>query len=232
MNSFQPDARDASNILGFAKPSLEKIAYQQLRENMINGHFLPGMLLSENELAEHFGMSRTPIRAAISLLETEGFVESIRGRGVFVKEISFREFHNMFEVLASMQLYSLDIAMIRKLNFNLPELEYHLMRQLRASEEDDYRTYYESGLLFIETMLLLVNNASMLHILEQIKGKYMFKIISYRKLHVHSLPKPQQAGHFNKRIYHALTAGDYEEAKNIVLELIERMHRQFQSFEM
>ncbi|MNQ87070.1 HTH-type transcriptional repressor YvoA [compost metagenome] len=152
MNSFQTDARDASNILGLAKPSLEKIAYQQLRENMINGHFLPGMLLSENELAEHFGMSRTPIRAAISLLETEGFVESIRGRGVFVKEISFREFHNMFEVLASMQLYSLDIAMIRKLNFNLPELEYHLMRQLRASEEDNYRTYYESGLLLIEQM--------------------------------------------------------------------------------
>ena len=84
---------------------LRKLAYQQLRENIINGHFLPGMLLSENEMAEHFGMSRTPIRAAISLLGTEGFVESIRGRGVFVKEFSFREFHDMFEVLASMQLY-------------------------------------------------------------------------------------------------------------------------------
>ncbi|OAS15793.1 GntR family transcriptional regulator [Paenibacillus oryzisoli] len=232
MTSLLPDARNATNLLGTAKLSLEKLAYQQIRENMINGHFLPGTLLSENELAEQLGMSRTPIRAAISLLETEGFVESIRGRGVFVKEISFREFHDMFELLASMQLYSLEIAAIRKLRFNLPELEYHLMRQLHASEKDDYRTYYESGLLFIETMLLVVNNTSMLHVLEQMKGKFMFKIISYRKLHVHTLPKPQQSGQSNKRIYEALTAGDLDQAKRYTLELIEQTHRQFQSVEM
>ena len=71
MNSFLPDARDASNLLGLAKPSLEKLAYEQIRENIRNGHFLPGTLLSENEIAEHLGMSRTPIRAAISLLETK-----------------------------------------------------------------------------------------------------------------------------------------------------------------
>lgn len=232
MTPILPDARNATNLLGTAKLSLEKVAYQQIRENIINGHFLPGMLLSENELAEQLGMSRTPIRAGISLLETEGFVESIRGRGVFVKEISFHEFHDMFELLASMQLYCLEIAAIRKLSFNLPELEYHLMRQLNASEEDDYRTYYESGLLFIETMLRLVNNASMLHVLEQIKGKFMFKIISYRKLHVHTLPKPQQSGQSNKRIFESLTAGDLDEAKRYMLELIEQTHKQFQSVEM
>jgi DNA-binding GntR family transcriptional regulator len=232
MTSLVPDARNASNLLGSAKSSLEKVAYQQIRENIINGHFLPGTLLSENELADQLGMSRTPIRAAISLLETEGFVESIRGRGVFVKEISFREFHNMLEFLASMQLYSLEVAAFRKLSFNLPELEYLLARQLSASEEDDYRTYYESGLLFIETMLLLVKNENMMQVLEQIKGKYMFKIISYRKLHVHTLPKPQQSGQFNQRIYDALAAGDLDEAKRIILALIDQTRLQFQTFEM
>ncbi|MGG1552989.1 GntR family transcriptional regulator [Paenibacillus ferrarius] len=232
MNSLLPDEREYPQLTGPAKPSLEKLAHQQIREHMMNGYFLPGMLLSENELAERFGMSRTPIRAAISLLEKEGFVESIRGRGVFVKDISFREFHEMFEVLSSLQLYSLDIAAMRKLDFDLPTLEGYLERQLRASAEDDYRTYYESGLLFIETMLHIVKNASMLQIIEQIKGKYMFKIISYRKLHVHTLPKPQQSGHFNKRIYQALAAGDLDEARGVVLELIEQMRRQFQSFDM
>ncbi len=96
------------------------------------------------------------------------------------------------------------------------------MRQLRASEEDDYRTYYESGLLFIETMSASDKECDILQILEQIKGKYMFKIISYRKLHVHS-SKPQQAGHFNKRIYQALSFGDLDEAKRIVYEFIEQM---------
>ncbi|MCS7464036.1 GntR family transcriptional regulator [Paenibacillus doosanensis] len=230
MNSIAPGEREYPQLTGLAKPSLEKLAYQQIREHIINGHYLPGLLLSENELAERLGMSRTPIRAAISLLETEGFVEAIRGRGVFVKDITFREFLEMFEVLSSLQLYSLDIAAVRKLGFDLPTLEGHLERQLRASEEDDYRTYYESGLLFIETMLHLVKNASMLQIIEQIKGKYMFKIISYRKLHVQALPKPQQSGHFNKRIYQALAAGELDEAKRIVLELVELVRQQFQSF--
>ncbi|MNR57917.1 hypothetical protein D3C85_1787880 [compost metagenome] len=58
----------------------------------------------------------------------------------------------------------------------------------------------------------------------------MFKIISYRKLHVHTLPKPQQSVEFNQRIYDALAAGDLDEAKRIILELIEQTRQQFQSF--
>ncbi len=78
MNSPLSGMQQAIQIKGAGKPSLEKKAYQELRKQIINAVYQPGTLLSENELADTLGMSRTPIRAAISLLETEGFLESVR----------------------------------------------------------------------------------------------------------------------------------------------------------
>lgn len=96
-------------------PTLESRAYQELRRRIIFAEYLPGTLLSENDLAEQLSMSRTPIRAAISLLVTEGFVESFHERGVLVKEISFREYTEILEVLISLQLYVINAVERRNL---------------------------------------------------------------------------------------------------------------------
>lgn len=230
MTSSIYDSQPAVPMNG--KQSLEKSAYHQIREQIVRGDYLPGTLLSENELADRLSMSRTPIRAAISLLETEGFLESIRGRGVFVKDISFREFNDMLEVLVSMQMLSLDIAAKRKLDFDLPALRRHLDRQIRAAEEGDNLTYYESSLQFVGTMLAAVQNRTMLDILEKIKGKYTFKIVSFRKMHPGLLSKPSNAKHYNERVYRALERGDYEEARRTVFELNEMVREQTPRFDI
>lgn len=232
MNSSKFDSPTVVPMNSPGKPSLEKAAFQQIREQIIRGDYLPGTLLSENELADRLNMSRTPIRAAISLLETEGFLESIRGRGVFVKDISFREFNEMFEVLTSMQLYCLDIAAKRKLTFDLAALRGYVDRQTVAADEGDNLTYYESSLLFVGTMLSMVRNETMMQVLEKIKGKYMFKIVSFRKMHGHMLAKPNQARTYNLRVYEALERGDIEEARRAVFELNELVHEQMKGLDI
>ena len=79
--------------------SLIDTAYTKIRQKIIHGDFMPGTLLSENELANELNMSRTPIRTAISHLESEGFVVSFKNRGTLVKEISFKEILDMIEVM-------------------------------------------------------------------------------------------------------------------------------------
>ncbi|TLS51935.1 GntR family transcriptional regulator [Paenibacillus antri] len=217
---------------GAARPSLEKKAYQDIRARIISAEFLPGMLLSENELADTLGMSRTPIRAAISLLETEGFLESVRGRGVFVKEISFREFREMFEVLVSMQLFALDVAAARGHAFDLPALREQLERQAFAAESGDYEAYYDSSLRFVGTMVASCGNESMRNILETIKGKYMFKMLSFRKMNARSLPKPTHARSAHARIYDALERGDPAGAREAVLALNAFVYDQFSVFDI
>ena len=204
--------------------SLESRAHQEIRRRIISAEYLPGTLLSENDLAEQLQMSRTPIRAAISLLVTEGFVESYRGRGVLVKDITFREYAEMLETLVSMQIYVLNTVERRGLSLNLPALKRHLDRQAQAQREEDAPTYYESFLLFIEEMLLAIHNRHMLGVLEQTRGKILFKMISYRKQYPQH--KPHKSLEANRRAYEALAKGDLTEAKAAVLDIYTSTYEQ------
>jgi DNA-binding GntR family transcriptional regulator len=51
-------------------------AYERLRHLIVQGDLAPGMRLIEAELAERFGMSRTPVRTALYMLHQEGYVEA------------------------------------------------------------------------------------------------------------------------------------------------------------
>jgi GntR family transcriptional regulator len=54
---------------------------------ILNGDLLPGSALpSETELVRRYGSSRGPVRQAISLLRSEGLIDSHQGRGVFVRQ--------------------------------------------------------------------------------------------------------------------------------------------------
>jgi len=71
--------------------------YDQLRNRIIGGDITPGMHLVETSLAEELGVSRTPIREALSRLEQDGLVE--RGsRGLYVRRRSAAEILEIYEV--------------------------------------------------------------------------------------------------------------------------------------
>ena len=84
------------------KISLVDTAYMMLRERMVCGELMPETLLSENELAEEYQMSRTPIRHAIARLESEGYVTALKNRGVLVKDVGGKEFLDLIEQIQSM----------------------------------------------------------------------------------------------------------------------------------
>ena len=61
--------------------------YETLREMIIDGHYGPGVRLTQLELAEELGVGRTPLREALRLLEANGFVVSNANRGVVVTPV-------------------------------------------------------------------------------------------------------------------------------------------------
>ncbi len=58
--------------------SASERAYQHVKERVLDGTLPGGELISEDEIAEALGMSRTPVRAAFGQLEAEGCCGSIR----------------------------------------------------------------------------------------------------------------------------------------------------------
>ncbi|ACT04663.1 GntR family transcriptional regulator [Paenibacillus sp. JDR-2] len=205
--------------------SLESIAYREIRERIMRAEFMPGSMLSENELAAQLGMSRTPVRAAISLLEREGLVGSFRGRGVMVKEVSAHEFSEMYEVLVSMQLFVLDTAAKRQLKFDIPAMERVLEQQQSALEQKDFYGYYNSTLQFTETILKTIHNESMLQIMELYRGRYVFSTVSYRIKYPQY--QPSRSIQTNRSILEAIKAGDTAAAKTAVASQYSDTHEHF-----
>ena len=67
------------------RPPLAKnaslVATEVIREAILDGRLAPGQRLKEEELARELGISRTPVREALLILQTEGMVEGAPNRG-------------------------------------------------------------------------------------------------------------------------------------------------------
>lgn len=68
--------------------------YESLRRDIISLELHPGQRLRENELAEQFGVSRTPVRSALQRLESEGLVYTVPKSGNFVTKINLHNIYN------------------------------------------------------------------------------------------------------------------------------------------
>lgn len=77
-------------------------AYEALREDIIEWRLLPGTVLAEVEQSERLGISRTPLREALSRLTAEGLTTT-GGRGVVVTDISLDDIDELFELRETLE---------------------------------------------------------------------------------------------------------------------------------
>ncbi len=89
-------------------------AYESLREQIISWRLAPGTLLSETELAERLGISRTPLRAALARLALEGLVDTSRGRTGIVSEVSAASVTDLFELREALETHAARLAARRR----------------------------------------------------------------------------------------------------------------------
>ena len=80
------------------KTNLKTLAYNKIRQKIVTCEYAPGTLLNEEILTEALGLSRTPIRDALSRLEQEGLIEIRPKRGITVKSLTVSDINMIFEV--------------------------------------------------------------------------------------------------------------------------------------
>jgi DNA-binding GntR family transcriptional regulator len=78
-------------------------AYASLREDIIEWRLQPGTVLAEVEQSERLGISRTPLREALSRLTAEGLTSAAGGRGVVVTDISLEDIDELFELRETLE---------------------------------------------------------------------------------------------------------------------------------
>ena len=80
-----------------------EIAYKEIRARLLSGEFKPGQKLSESDLSEDCGVSRTPVREALRRLALEYFVRIEPNRGAFVIDWSREDIEDMFEMRSMLE---------------------------------------------------------------------------------------------------------------------------------
>lgn len=78
-------------------------AYDDLREEILTGRLTAGTPLSEVDLAERLGVSRTPLRAALARLALEGLVDTTQGRTGVVSAVSAASITELFELREALE---------------------------------------------------------------------------------------------------------------------------------
>lgn len=78
-------------------------AYQQILDLILSGETRPGEHLNERQLADTLGMSRTPVRDALLMLEGEGLIVRHGRMGVQIKQMRIDEFLDALEVRALLE---------------------------------------------------------------------------------------------------------------------------------
>ncbi|GFE50227.1 GntR family transcriptional regulator [Roseobacter cerasinus] len=123
----------------------------QLTEAVHAHRILPGMKLSEDEVAEVFGVSRTIVRQALRALSHDGLVSIERNRGAFVSKPSVKEAREVFEARALLEPQTARAAAERATPEDVAHLERHIEDEHAALAAGDAgRALMLSGLFHVE----------------------------------------------------------------------------------
>ncbi|MCB8888011.1 GntR family transcriptional regulator [Vreelandella malpeensis] len=75
-----------------------------------HGELAPGERISERELCERFGVSRTPLREALKVLAAEGLIELLPNRGARVVRLTFKSVKDTYDLMAALEGLSGELA--------------------------------------------------------------------------------------------------------------------------
>lgn len=130
--------------LHLEKTDLAEQTYRILRDWIMKRQFKPGDKISAEEMAEKFGVSRTPVIVALQRLANEGLVEIIPQRGTFVTALTQRDVAELFEIRLMIELYAADQALATgRVSQFLDDARKPMARMKQAMSDGDYGDYDE-----------------------------------------------------------------------------------------
>lgn len=80
------------------KQNLKEIAYKKIKENILECVYEPNSILNEERLQTELGISRTPIREALSCIEHEGLIKIIPKKGILVSNFTISDLYHIYEI--------------------------------------------------------------------------------------------------------------------------------------
>lgn len=152
---------------------LREQAYEQIKKAILSGQLRPGQVLVEEQLSQDLGLSRTPLREALVLLEREQLIEMIPYKGTFVTSLTVREARELFQVRAALEPLAIRLAIDR---IPAAELTALAERHLAAAAHIDFDTLVMDNRALHDLILRYADNAT----LRELINSFIEKIHRYQ----------------------------------------------------
>lgn len=118
--------------------SAAETAYFQLRELIVHGTLRPGEVVNEQELADHLGLGRTPVREAVQRLAWQKVVTIFPRRGMAVAKLGFDDILGIFEARETIEVKIAELAALRRTAQDVEALEQLRLAVERSAESGEY----------------------------------------------------------------------------------------------
>lgn len=186
--------------------SAKEAAYNQLQHWIIDGTLRPGEKLNDLEIAKALGVSRTPVRESLQLLETRGFVKMYPGKATQVTEVDPEAINDLLPPLAALQALSAETA--------TPKLDADTARRL-AEVNDRFSEAVRSG---NDEDAIRVDEDFHQIIVDTAENPYILAMVDNLQAHVRrqffhdAIVLREQSVKEHEAIIEAMSAGDGERA--------------------
>lgn len=156
-----------------------------LKERIIHWQYPPEHRLTEAELCQKFGVSRSPVREALRTLATDGFVKKMPNRGYVVKQYNLREIEELYEVRLALELFVVECLAKQgtPMKNDMDALKRTWTGLLNGSSKKD-EELARLDTLFHETLAHAAGNKSLLRQLRAINERLLlFRMIDFGRAH-------------------------------------------------
>ena len=132
--------------------NLSARVYNQIKNLILCNEFMPGQKLHHQELSERLGVSRTPVREALTRLEQEGYVSLLPNRGFICKEIRMQEAEELYELREALEAFAVQKAIA---NLTGPAME-QLRDKMELYGEDAQKPFSRERLRYDQDVHLQI----------------------------------------------------------------------------
>jgi DNA-binding GntR family transcriptional regulator len=192
---------------------LAQQAYQMIFESIASLEYEPGQLLSENTLAHELGMSRSPIRQALKMLEQEGLVTTLPQRGTLISKLDEKEAHDAVVVRRLLEEWALDEMRGGGVRPDIQRLSDLLQAQERACAAGEYGLFLELDTAFHEEILAATGNGKAREVLRQLN----ICLLRLRTWTIRRNKSLHESVREHRAIFQAIIDSDWDRATALIL---------------
>jgi DNA-binding GntR family transcriptional regulator len=211
--------RNVLRIKGDESPLVRnaaEIAAGLIRRAILEGRLHPGEALREERLAGDLGISRTPIREALLLLQAEGLVEAAPKRGSSVRSYEPAEIADLYETRAVLEGYAARRAARLAIDDDIRRLHESCGRFEQLVGADDVVPLVDENFVFHRVILDVAKSLTLTHLI----GLTTHVPLVFRSYYWYSPKDKLIALHYHERITDALARGDASRAEALMNEHI------------